>query len=75
MRAKFADVHWESPRPKSPSLPNPGIAPCCAGTSDDAARAPELPQTNGLPDRPEYPHPLGPQQILPRREARREPNI
>src|SRR5260370_38791801 len=20
---KFADVHWESPRPKSPSLPNP----------------------------------------------------
>jgi hypothetical protein len=24
------------------------------------ARAPELPQTQGLPDRPEYPHPLDP---------------
>jgi hypothetical protein len=32
--------------------------------SGDAARAPELPQTKGLPDRPEYPRPLDPDRRL-----------
>jgi hypothetical protein len=32
-----------------------------AELSDDAARAPELPQTKSLPDRPEYPRPLDPE--------------
>ena len=31
-----------------------------AGPSGDIARAPELPQTKRLPDRPEHPHPLDP---------------